>query len=173
MDSFSSGIKITNYSDSTYTNVKTGKSGVGIFKLQTINIEGSKFNVFYDGGCGDLVCNSKAINRLVTLGRANLELPGPFILTGVGDINQVCKNGLFQIRLPLAEGCDALMSELCMEKVTATLPIYQLNEVEKYINIQWNKMENKGDVKRLPKLSKTLGGDTDHDREKISEVFSE
>ena len=72
MDSFSRGIIITNYSDSTYTNVKTGSegSGVGIFKLQTINIEGNKFNVFYDGGCDDLVCN-KIINKLVALGRVS------------------------------------------------------------------------------------------------------
>ena len=112
MDSFSRGIKITNCSDSAYTNVKTAseESGVGIFKLQTINIEGNKFNVFYDGGCGDLVCNNKAIAKLVTLGRASLELPGPFILTGVGDIKKVCKNGMYQIRLPLAEVGDALMS---------------------------------------------------------------
>ena len=53
------------------------------------------------------------------------------------------------------------MSGLCMEKVTAKLPIYQLNEAEKDINIQWNKLKNKGDVKKLPKLSKTVGGNTD------------
>ena len=102
MDSFSRGIKITNCSDSTYTNVKTGseESGVGIFKLQRINIEGNKFNVFYEGGCGDLVCN-KAITKLVTLGRASLELPGSFILTGVGDIKKVCKNGMYQIRFAI------------------------------------------------------------------------
>ena len=53
------------------------------------------------------------------------------------------------------------MSGLCMGKVTATLPIYQLNEAEKDINKIWNKLKNKSDVKKLPKLSKTVGGDTD------------
>ena len=64
MDSLNRSIKMANYSDSTYTNVKTGsvESGVGIFTLQTINIEGNNFNVFYDGGCGDLVCNNKTIS---------------------------------------------------------------------------------------------------------------
>ena len=91
MDSFNRGTKITNYSDSTYTNVKTGseESGIGIFKFQTIEIEGNNFNVFYDGGC-----NNKAINKLVALGRASLELPGPFILTSVFDIKQVCIIGV-------------------------------------------------------------------------------
>ena len=32
---------------------------------------------------------------------------------------------------------------------------------QKDINIQWNKLKNKGDVKKLPKLSKTVGGNTD------------
>ena len=93
--------------------------GVGIFKLQTINIEGNKCNVFDGGGgCGDFVCN-KVINKLVTLGRSSLELPGPFILTGAGGSKQVCKNGWLLIGLPLAEGGDALMSGLCTEKVHA------------------------------------------------------
>ena len=103
-----------------------------VLKNQGLVYLNCKRLIFYDGGCGDFVCNNKIINKLVTLGRASLELPGPFILTGLGGIKQVCKNGLFLIRSPLAEGGDALMSGLCMEKVTATLPIYQLNEAEGY-----------------------------------------
>ena len=41
------------------------------------------------------------------------------------------------------------------------MPIYQLNEAEKDINIQWNKLKNKGDVKKLSKHSNTVGGNTD------------
>ena len=36
----------------------------GIFMLQTINVQGELFNLFYDSGCGDLVCKKTAIDKL-------------------------------------------------------------------------------------------------------------
>ena len=50
--------------------------------LQTIKVGEKNFNIFYDTGCGDIVVKKSAIDALIIMGRANLELPGRF-----GDIH--------------------------------------------------------------------------------------
>ena len=45
-------------------------SGIAIFMLQTIDVEGKDFNVFYDTGCGDVAVKKSGIDCLFSLGRA-------------------------------------------------------------------------------------------------------
>ena len=64
---------------SYYTGGYTGKSDnelleSSIYMLQTIKIEGKKFNIFFDSGCGDLVSRKSAVVRLEKMGRACREL---------------------------------------------------------------------------------------------------
>ena len=93
---FSKNIKVSMYSESNCANVGVPQVAAtgGLFMLQTIIVEGKLFNLFYDSGCGDLVCKKSAIDKLVSMGRANQELPGPITLSGVGDEKTVCQDGV-------------------------------------------------------------------------------
>ena len=63
------------------------------FQLQTIKVEGlvkghsisRKINMFFDGGCGDMVISKPTVDYLMSIGRAKLLKPGPVYLTGVSD----------------------------------------------------------------------------------------
>ena len=92
-----------------------------IFMLQTIEINGHTFNIFYDSGCGDLVVKKSAIDILLSMSRAKHEIPGPITLTGVGDQKVVCKNGVYSLKLPLCNGEEAVVNGLCVNRITASL----------------------------------------------------
>ena len=49
--------------------------------LQQISITGHTFNLFYDSGCGALVCKKSAIDKLMSIVRAKQEKPGPIVLS--------------------------------------------------------------------------------------------
>ena len=55
----------------------------GIFMLQTINVQGELFNIFYDSGCGDLMCKKSAIDKLVWVRQA-VSSPAPLHYRGLG-----------------------------------------------------------------------------------------
>ena len=48
--------------------------------VQPIEIEGHKFDLFFDSGYGDMVIKKSALDFLVGMGRAKLEIPGPITL---------------------------------------------------------------------------------------------
>ena len=54
-----------------------------IFMLQTIKVDDQQYSVFYDSGCSEMVCRYKAVKRIGL--RARQEIPGPLILSGVGN----------------------------------------------------------------------------------------
>ena len=131
-----------------------------IFMLQTIKVEEKRFNIFYDSGCGDLVIKKSAIDALLKMGRAKLKVPGPIIMSGVGDHKSVCEHGIYSIRLPLKNGFEAVFSGVCLDRVTSIFPKYKLKEVERDIKEHCKKQ---GDISldTLPKLSREVGGDTE------------
>ena len=63
-----------------------------------------------------MVIKKSAIVHLQKVGRAKLELPGPIELTGVGEQKSICKYGAYSVRLPLKNGCEAVLSGLCLKK---------------------------------------------------------
>ena len=132
-----------------------------IFMLQTIEINGHTFNIFYDSGCGDLVVKKSAIDILLSMGRAKHEIPGPITLTGVGDQKVVCKDGVYSLKLPLCNGQEAVVSGLCVNKITAEFPKYPLRDVETDFREKCLKIGGENLVGRLPKLPKFVGGETD------------
>ena len=97
-----------------------------IFQLQTINVEGTHFNLFFDSQCGDVIIKKSAVDCLMRLGGAKLEVPGPITLPGVGDTKSICEHGAYSVRLPLkgGGGRDAVLSGLCLEKCTAEFQSY-------------------------------------------------
>ena len=130
-----------------------------IFMLQTINVQGEHFNLFYDSGCGDLVCKKSAVDKLAALGRAERLLPGPITLSGVGDKKTICQEGVYKITLPLSDGSEATMSGLCLDRVTGKFPEFSLKLAENDIKGHCKKSGN--DPKLLPRLPVTVGGETD------------
>ena len=132
----------------------------GIFMLQTINIQGYLFNVFYDSGCGDLVCKKSAIDTSISLGKASQEFPGPITISGVGDNKTICNDGVYKISLPLCGGKEAIMSGICLEKVTGKFPIFSRQSVEDDIKYSYQK-NGKNLTGKLPHLPEKVGGETD------------
>ena len=61
-----------------------------------------KFNLFFDSGCGDLVCRRDAVSCLQGMGRVRKVLDGQLTLSGVGDNKTVCKHGVYNVKNPFA-----------------------------------------------------------------------
>ena len=129
-----------------------------IFPLQTISVDGVSLRLFYDRGAGDAVLKLAAIKALQKLGRALQIRAGNITMTGVGGIDSITKWGEWSIILPLKSGYDAIISGVCMEKVTAEFPDYDLADVEKDVR---EKIEDDSLLQQLPKLAQRVGGDTD------------
>ena len=132
-----------------------------IFQLQTIEVDGVRLNLFFDSGCGDMVIRKSAIERLSAVGRAKQIVSGPLTITGVGDQKSICKDGVYSIRLTLDDGSDALLSGLCLPKITAKFPLYDLGIVETYIHEECRKLGGQELLNQLPKLPAVVGGETD------------
>ena len=54
-----------------------------VYMFQRIEVDGNTYNLFFDSGCGDLVCRKEATTKLGR--RANQEVAGPKPLFSVGD----------------------------------------------------------------------------------------
>ena len=134
-------------------------SDMGIYMLQTIKIGDQKFNVFFDSGCGDMVCKKSAIDLLDKQNRAENIVKGPLVIGGVGDLKSVSDHGRFRVTIPLYDGKSANLSGICLDKITSTFPLYPLAEVEKDIIFDYT--SRGGDPQKLPKLPEFVGGDTD------------
>ena len=99
--------------------------------LQTIEIQGKQFNLFFDSGCGDLVCKRDAVVQLESMGRSSKVIEGPVTLSGVGDNKTISEQGIFYVNIPIYDGRNASLCGVCLEKITSDFPIYPLKEVEK------------------------------------------
>ena len=157
---FSQNMKLSFYAGGHVDKCDNEQLESSIYLLQTIKIEDKKFNLFYDNGCGDLVSRKSAVVRLEKMGRACRELRGPIILTGVGDNKTVCEHGIYKVKIPMFNGKEANISGLCLDKVTQEFPNYELQEVAKDIQKEYEKSRTNSREK-LPKLPRSVGGNTD------------
>ena len=137
-----------------------------IFQLQTIEIEEVPVNVMYDSGCGSMIIKKSAVEKLLKLGRAIKILPGPFEITGVGDKKSVCEEGLYSICLPLhtkkdGEEQNAILTGICLPKITCDFPVYELTGIEKDIREKCKNIGGEELVSSLPRLPSKVGGDTE------------
>ena len=131
-----------------------------VYILQTIKVNDRKLNLFYDSGCGDLVCRKEAVTELEKSGGASLLIPGPITLGGVGDVKTETPHGIYKIDIPLSSGKLAVMKGVCLNQITAKFPMYPLQtQVQKDI-IDNYKLAGK-DPHELPRLPKYVGGETD------------
>ena len=103
--SFHAGVEFNNsYGAQKVTSGSDEGMDLTIYMLQTIQIQGQKFNLFFDSGCGDLVCKKDAVSCLQGMGRASKVLDGPLTLSRVGYNKTVCKHGVYNIKIPLHDG---------------------------------------------------------------------
>ena len=79
-----------------------------IYTLQTIEVDGQQYTLFFHSDCSDLVSKYDAIRRMK--GHAQQQIEGPFTVDGVGDIKVKSPYGIYQISLPLHNGRKAVMS---------------------------------------------------------------
>ena len=130
----------------------------GIYMLQKLQIDGQIYTIFFDSGCSDMVAKHEAIVRLGD--RAKQEMKGPISLGGVGNLKTESVHGIYQVRLPLANGKDAVLAGVCLDKITNTFPEYPLNG--KISEDLFNAYKASGnDANQLPKLPSSIGGEID------------
>ena len=69
-------------------------------------------------------------------------------------------HGIYEVKLPLHNGRNAVLSGVCLDRITSTFPFYPLKgDVEKDIHRAFQ--SSGGDVKDLPSLPNFVGGDID------------
>ena len=133
-----------------------------IFMRQTIKLGKTSLTILFDNGCGQLIIKKSAVDKLLKLGRAVQTVKGPLHITGVGDNQTVSNDGEFSISLPLHSGENAILTGVCLPKVTGDFPNYNLGDVEKDIRSRCNDVGGHELVSCLPKLPSSIkGGDVD------------
>ena len=164
---FSKNIKLSFLSQQTFISELSNQSKSnddsiivenGIYLLQKIQVDGQEYTIFFDSGCSDMVAKHDALVRLGN--RAHQEIKGPISLGGVGNLKTESKQGVYQIRLPLTNGKDAVLAGVSLDKITNTFPQYPLNgQIKADIT---RAFEASGEaIDQLPKLPDTIGGDID------------
>ena len=130
-----------------------------VYILQTIEVEGERYNIFYDNGCKKFVSRYSAIKRLGS--RATLLKEGPIGIGGVGGMQMTTPHGIYQIKLPtrIMGDYQAQVSGTCMDMITEKFPLYPLDgRVEQDITAAY--IES-GGTDELPKVEPLVGGETD------------
>ena len=147
---FTRGIQLSFFA----TSGETCDDEVGIYLLQDIIINNQVFTVFYDDGCSDFVIRKAAVDKMGSY--ATKVDDGPLNISGIGGASTISDHGIYRVNIPLADGQLASMKGACLDKLTQTLPTYQLGEAESTIRNAFH-----GDKRYLPKLPKSIGGDVD------------
>ena len=129
-----------------------------IYILQTIKVEQHEYSLFYDTGCCDMVSRYVAIKSIGK--RASKEFSGPVTLGGVDNAQITSNHGTYQVKLPLFNGNNAVLSSVCLDQITVEFPKDPLKgHVE--ADIRSGYISNGKDPKYLPKLLVFVGGHTD------------
>ena len=81
-------------------------------------------------------------------------------LGGVGGVRTESKFGIYQVKLPLCSGSDAVLSDVCLEKITESFFIYPLQG--KVIEDIFSSYKNSGgNPSDLPRVPVSVGGNID------------
>lgn len=105
-----------------------------------------------------MVSRYDAIKRIG--GRAKLELKGPTLLGGVGNVKTESKHGIYQVRLPMYNNKNAVLTGVCLDQITSTFPSYPLKgKIQNHIAEEYAKSGGKPDD--LPGLPEFVGGNVD------------
>lgn len=151
-----SPIQVTSESNVAEPNIAESEEEIkdrGIYMFQLIKLQGELFNIFFDSGCSDFLITQDAVNRLGNNATVISKVP-----VSVGGIagSETVAHGLYRVKLPLINGKNALLSGLCLPKLTGEFPQYPLAEAEKSLFDAAGHM-----AKKFPKLPKYSGGKVD------------
>ena len=129
-----------------------------VYQLQTIKVNGKRYSIFFDSGCGDFVTRQEAV---INLGlRAVQERPGPIKLGGVGGISTESTHGIYTVKLPLFTGQNVHLSGVCLDEITGDFPENPFKrQVEDDIKNAYE--DAGGDIDNLPQLPSYVGGEVD------------
>ena len=156
---FSQDISISLHVNEESYKVESDTGDDAVFMFQCIGVCEFKMNLFYDGGCSDMVISKRALDIFMSLNRAKLIQEGPIILRGVGDVKSVCPYGRFQVSIPLHNGREATLTGICLDKVTSTFDGVSLKLAEQ--DLREHYLHDGGNPNNLPRLLEFVGGDTD------------
>ena len=118
--------------------------------LQTIKMGKASVHLFFDSGCSDMVCRFEAIRRMGEGARQEIHLLGVL----------VSPHGVYQIRLPLYNGKNAVLSGICIDQITTVFPTYPLYGKIKS-DVYKGYIQDGGDVNYLPTIPEYVGGAVD------------
>ena len=105
-----------------------------------------------------MVSRYSAIKRLGR--RAKQECKGSVQFGGVEGIKAESKYGIYQVKLPLCSGSDAILSGVCLVKITESFPTYPLQgKVMQDITSSFK--NTGGNPSDLPKVPVSVGGNID------------
>ena len=118
-------------------------------------MDNNPFTVFFDTGCSDFVSRHNAVRKIE--GRCHQEVIGPVELGGVGDCKEVSPHGIYEVKLPMHNGKNAVFFGICLDAITTKFPLYPLqDEVQRDIHDAYALAGC--DVTKLPSLPKFAGG---------------
>ena len=145
--------------DDMENNLADAKShGPSAFMIQAYPFNGHVFNLMFDSGCQTFVCRKDAVDKLPKSCVEN-TMKGPIIIRGVGCNEVSSQYGQYSISLPIFDGRNATFNGICLESITSTMPLYPVGKARKVIEEDFIKQG--GNVKDLPQVPPTVGGDID------------
>ena len=87
-------------------------------------------------------------------------MKGPTVLGGVGNVKTESQHGIYQVRIPLHNGKNAVLTGVCLDQITSTFPSYPLHGKIQNDIIDAS-IKGGGIANQLPNLPKSAGGDVD------------
>ena len=160
LQSFSRDLKLSFHmnQDESPNSQEMSDQEKAIYILQIVKVEQHEYSLFYDTGCCDMVSRYAAMKSIGK--RTTKEFSGPVTLGGLGNAQITSSHGTYQIKLPLFNGNDAVLSGVCLDQITVEFPKYLLKgQVE--ADVRSGYISNGKDPKYLPKLPAFVGGHTD------------
>ena len=155
LPSFSQEIKSLHSIQNTplHPNLQDSINNKGIYLLESIKVNTSKLNVFYDNGCSDFIVSENAVKLLGQYEKK--QNADPIQLGGVGNMTMESL-GAYKVRLPQYNDQMVILSGLCIRQITSDFPIYPLKDVTNDIQRHYT---SSGGTNSLPKLPSVVGGE--------------
>ena len=96
-----------------------------------------------------MVCRQKSVKQMGT--RAKQAVPGPRVLSGVGNCQTVSHYGVYQVDLHMYDGSNAELRGICIDEITVRFPTYPLKgAVEDDLNKGFARTKN---TKKTPQCT--------------------
>ena len=123
LEAFSKDMRLSYVSSSDQSINECDDDDQPIYVLQTIEVDGNQYTMFYDNGCKNSVIRYEATQQL-GINRAKQIVSKPVPVGGVGGVTTQSTRGIYTFTLPLATNIDVKMTGVCLATLTTTFPLY-------------------------------------------------